>query len=115
MLYESGSPPSHVCFPCTAIVSLLYVTESGESAEVAVVGDEGVVGISLFMGGDTTPNRAVVHSAGVGYRLKAQAIKAGFHQSNPVMHLLLRYSQALITQMAQTAVCNRHHSIDVRG
>jgi len=112
VLYESGSPLSHVWFPCSAIVSLLYVTESGESAEIAMVGSEGVVGISLFMGGETTPNRAVVQSAGVGYRLKAQDIKAEFNRSVPVMHLLLRYTQALITQMAQTAVCNRHHSID---
>jgi CRP-like cAMP-binding protein len=112
VLYESGSPLSHVYFPSTAIVSLLYVTESGESAEIAVVGNEGVVGISLFMGGETTPNRAVVQSAGMGHRLKAEAIKAEFNRSVPVMHLLLRYTQALITQMAQTAVCNRHHSVD---
>ena len=112
VLYESGSPLSHVYFPCTAIVSLLYVTESGDSAEIAVVGNEGVVGISLFMGAETTPNRAVVQSAGVGYRLKAEAIKAEFDLSAPAMHLLLRYTQALITQMAQTAVCNRHHSVD---
>ncbi len=112
VLYEPGVLLSHVYFPATAIVSLLYVTESGDSAEIAVVGNEGVVGISLFMGGETTPNRAVVQSAGIGYRLKAAAIKAEFIQSVPVMHLLLRYTQALITQMAQTAVCNRHHSID---
>ena len=112
VLYEPGSPLSHVYFPSTAIVSLLCVTASGDSAEIAVVGNEGVVGISLFMGGETTPNRAVVQSAGVGYRLKAAAIKAEFNQSVAVMHLLLRYTQALITQMAQTAVCNRHHSCD---
>ena len=112
VLYESGSPQSHVYFPTTAIVSLLYVTESGQSAEIAVVGNEGVVGIALFMGGDTTPNRAVVQSAGRGYRLTAQKIKSEFGRSVPVLHLLLRYTQALITQMAQTAVCNRHHSID---
>lgn len=112
VLYESGSPLSHVYFPCTAIVSLLYLTESGESAEIAVVGNEGVVGIAFFMGGETTPNRAVVQSAGVCYRLKAAAIKAAFNLSAPVMHLLLRYTQALITQMSQTAVCNRHHSVD---
>jgi CRP-like cAMP-binding protein len=112
VLYESGSQLSHVYFPSTAIVSLLYVTEHGESAEIAVVGNEGVVGISLFMGGETTPNRAVVQSAGLGWRLKAQAIKFEFNRSVPVMHLLLRYTQALITQMAQTAVCNRHHSVD---
>ena len=112
VLYESGSPQSHVYFPTTAVVSLLYVTERGESAEIAVIGNEGVVGIALFMGGETTPNRAVVQSAGAGYRLKATTIKAEFDRSAPVMHLLLRYTQALITQMAQTAVCNRHHSVD---
>jgi CRP-like cAMP-binding protein len=111
-LYESGAALSHVYFPTTAIVSLLYVTESGASAEIAVVGNEGVLGIALFMGGDTTPNRAVVQSAGHGYRLRAQAIKVEFSRSVPVMHLLLRYTQALISQMAQTAVCNRHHSLD---
>ena len=112
VIYESGSRQSHVVFPTTAIISLLYVTENGQSAEIAVVGNEGVVGIALFMGGDTTPTRAVVQSAGLGFRLTAQTIKAEFHQSPAVMHLLLRYTQALITQMAQTAVCNRHHSID---
>jgi CRP-like cAMP-binding protein len=112
VLYEPGASLSHAYFPSTAIVSLLYVTENGDSAEIAVVGNEGVVGIALFMGGETTPNRAVVQSAGVGYRLSAQAIKAEFNRSAPVMHLLLRYTQALITQMAQTAVCNRHHSVD---
>jgi CRP-like cAMP-binding protein len=112
VLCESGRPLSHVYFPCTAIVSLLYVTENGQSAEIAVVGNEGVIGIALFMGGETTLNRAVVQSAGVGYRLKAEVIKAEFNLSAPVMHLLLRYTQALITQMAQTAVCNRHHSVD---
>jgi CRP-like cAMP-binding protein len=112
VLYESGSLLSHVYFPSTAIVSLLYVTENGDSAEIAVVGNEGVIGIALFMGGETTPNRAVVQSAGLGYRLTAQSIKAEFGRSAPVMHLLLRYTQALITQMAQTAVCNRHHSVD---
>ncbi len=112
VLYESGSRQSHVYFPTTAIVSLLYVMESGASAEIAVVGNEGVVGISLFMGGETTPSRAVVQSAGEGYRLKGQAIKDEFGRSGPVIHLLLRYTQALITQMSQTAVCNRHHSLD---
>ena len=111
MLYESGSTLSHVYFPTTAIVSLLYVMENGASAEIAVVGNEGVVGISLFMGGETTPSRAVVQSAGHGLRLKGQAIKEEFKRA-PVLHLLLRYTQALITQMAQTAVCNRHHSLD---
>lgn len=112
VLYESGSPQTHAYFPSTAIVSLLYVTENGQSAEIAVVGNEGVVGIALFMGGETTLNRAVVQSAGLGYRLTAQAIKAELSRSTPVRHLLLRYTQALITQMAQTAVCNRHHSVD---
>jgi CRP-like cAMP-binding protein len=112
VLYEAGSPMSHVYFPSTAIVSLLYVTESGDSTEIAAVGNEGVVGISLFMGGDTTPNRAVVQSAGACYRLQAEVIKAEFNRSAPVAHLLLRYTQALITQMAQTAVCNRHHTAD---
>lgn len=112
VLYESGSPQSHVYFPSTAIISLLYVTENGQSAEIAVVGNEGVVGIALFMGGETTPFRAVVQSAGTGYRLTAQTIKAEFKRSTPVLHLLLRFTQALITQMAQTAVCNRHHSVD---
>jgi len=111
VLYESGGPLSHVYFPTTAIVSLLYVMENGASAEIAVVGHEGVVGISLFMGGESTPSRAVVQSAGEGFRMKAAAIKSAFHHA-PVLHLLLRYTQALITQMAQTAVCNRHHSLD---
>ncbi len=112
VLYESGDTLSHVYFPTTAIVSLLYVMESGASAEIAVVGNEGIVGISLFMGGDSTPSRAVVQSAGLGYRLKSQILKDDFNQAGPVLHLLLRYTQALITQMAQTAVCNRHHSLD---
>ena len=112
VLYESGSPLSHVYFPTTAIVSLLYVMQNGAMAEIAVVGFEGLVGISLFMGGGSTPSRAVVQSAGQGYQLKAQAIKDEFNRSGPVMHLLLRYTQALITQMSQTAVCNRHHSLD---
>jgi CRP-like cAMP-binding protein len=112
VLYESGRTLSHVYFPTTAIVSLLYVMENGASAEIAVVGHEGVVGISLFMGGESTPSRAVVQSAGEGWRLRAAAIKDEFNRSHPVMHLLLRYTQALITQMAQTAVCNRHHSLD---
>ena len=111
VLYESGTTLSHVYFPTTAIVSLLYVTESGASAEIAVVGREGIVGISLFMGGESTPSRAVVQSAGQGLRLSAQVIKDEFNRA-PVLHLLLRYTQALITQMSQTAVCNRHHSLD---
>ena len=112
VLYESGSALSHVYFPTTAVVSLLYVMENGASAEIAVVGNEGLVGVSLFMGGESTPSRAVVQSAGGGYRLAAQAIKEEFDRSQPVLHLLLRYTQALITQMAQTAVCNRHHTLD---
>ena len=111
VLYESGGALSHVYFPTTAIVSLLYVMENGASAEIAVVGYEGLVGISLFMGGESTPSRAVVQSAGEGFRMKAAAIKDVFKHP-PVLHLLLRYTQALITQMAQTAVCNRHHSLD---
>jgi len=112
VLYESGVTLSHVYFPTTAIVSLLYVMENGASAEIAVVGNEGIVGISLFMGGESTSSRAVVQSAGKGFRLKAQLLKTEFNRAGPVLHLLLRYTQALITQMAQTAVCNRHHSVD---
>ena len=112
VLYESGVTLGHVYFPTTAIVSLLYVMEDGASAEIAVVGNEGIVGISLFMGGESTPSRAVVQSAGQGFRLKAQVLKEEFNRAGPVLHLLLRYTQALITQMAQTAVCNRHHSLD---
>lgn len=112
VLYESGSALKHVYFPTTSIVSLLYVMENGASGEIAVVGNEGLVGISLFMGGESTPSRAVVQSAGQGVRLKARVMKAEFDRSGPVLHLLLRYTQALITQMSQTAVCNRHHSLD---
>jgi CRP-like cAMP-binding protein len=112
VLYESGKTQSHVYFPTTAIVSLLYVLENGASAEIAVIGNEGMVGISIFMGGGSTPNRAVVQSAGEGFRLKAETMKDEFDRSGPVLHLLLRYTQALITQMSQTAVCNRHHSLD---
>jgi CRP-like cAMP-binding protein len=112
VLYESGATLSHVYFPTTAIVSLLYVMENGASAEIAVVGNEGIIGISLFMGGESTSSRAVVQSAGNGFRLKAQMMKTEFNRAGPVLHLLLRYTQALITQMAQTAVCNRHHSLD---
>jgi CRP-like cAMP-binding protein len=112
VLYESGSTLAHVYFPVTAIVSLLYVMESGASAEIAVVGNEGILGISLFMGGGSTPSRAVVQSAGHGFRLTAGLMKAEFDRAGPVLHLLLRYTQALITQMSQTAVCNRHHSLD---
>ena len=112
VLYESGVTLKYVYFPTTAIVSLLYVMENGGSAEIAVVGNEGVVGISLFMGGGSTPSRGVVQSAGQGFRLRSQAMKDEFDRGGPVLHLLLRYTQALITQMAQTAVCNRHHSLD---
>jgi CRP-like cAMP-binding protein len=112
VLYESGGKMSHVYFPTSTIVSLLYVMENGASAEIAVCGNEGIVGISLFMGGGSTPSRAVVQSAGEGFRMSAHAMKEEFNRAGPVMHLLLRYTQALITQMAQTAVCNRHHSLD---
>ena len=112
VVYESGSTMTHAYFPTTAIVSLLYVLQDGASAEIAVVGNEGMVGVVLFMGGESTPSRAVVQSAGKGYRVKGQFVKSEFDKSGPVLHLLLRYTQALITQMAQTAVCNRHHSLD---
>jgi CRP-like cAMP-binding protein len=112
VVYESGDRLHHVYFPSTAIVSLLYVMENGASGEIAIVGNEGVVGIALFMGGETTPSRAVVQSAGKAYRLEARLLKEEFHRAGPTQRLLLRYTQALITQMAQTAVCNRHHSID---
>jgi CRP-like cAMP-binding protein len=112
VVYESGATLRHVYFPTTAIISLLYVMENGESAEIAVVGNEGIVGVSLFMGGEFTTSRAVVQSAGHVLRLKVQALKEEFGKAGPVLHLLLRYTQALITQMAQTAVCNRHHTLD---
>jgi CRP-like cAMP-binding protein len=112
VLCESGVTMSHVVFPTTAIVSLLYVLEDGASAEIAVVGNEGIVGVSLFMGGQSTPSRAVVQSAGRGYRMASRGMLEEFNRAGPVLHLLLRYTQALITQMAQTAVCNRHHSLD---
>ena len=112
VLYEPGDTLSHAYFPTTSIVSLLYVMENGASAEIAVVGNDGLVGISLFMGGESTPSRAVVQSTGEGIRIPAQLIKDEFNRSGAVMHLLLRYTQALITQMAQTAVCNRHHTLD---
>ena len=112
VLYEAGGLQSHVYFPTTAIVSLLYVLENGASAEIAVVGREGLVGVSLFMGGQSTTTRAVVQSAGEGYRLRASGMQTEFNRAGPVLHLLLRYTQALITQMSQTAVCNRHHSLD---
>jgi len=111
VLYESGTTLNNVYFPTTSIVSLLYVMQDGASAEIAVVGKEGILGVSLFMGGESTPSRAIVQSAGHGYRLRAQLLKEEFKRAGPTMHLLLRYTQALITQMSQTAVCNRHHSI----
>ena len=112
VLYESGEQLNHVYFPTTSIISLLYVMENGASAEIAIVGNEGILGISIFMGGETTPSRAVVQSAGYGYRLQARLMKQEFDRAGSVMRLLLRYTQALITQMSQTAVCNRHHSIE---
>lgn len=111
VLYESGVAPSHVYFPTTAIVSLLYLTEGGDSAEIAVVGNDGVVGISLVMGGGSTPSRSVVQSAGRCLRLPADLFVTEGLQGGDAMHLLLRYTQALVTQMAQTAVCNRHHAL----
>jgi CRP-like cAMP-binding protein len=111
-VYESGGAQGFVYFPIDSIVSLLYVLESGASTEIAVTGNEGLVGISLFMGGETTPSRAVVQSAGHGYRLKAAVVKKHFESGGALQHLLLRFTQALITQMTQTAVCNRHHSVD---
>ena len=112
VLSESGGRMPYLYFPTTSIVSLLYVLEDGSSAEIGVVGNEGVVGISLFMGGETTPSRAVVRSAGHGYRLKAQLLLQEFNKGGAVMRLLLRYTQSLMTQMTQTAVCNRHHSVE---
>jgi CRP-like cAMP-binding protein len=112
VLCESGDRLQHVYFPTTSIVSLQYILENGSTAEIAVVGNEGVVGISLFMGGNTTLSRAVVRSAGHGYRLPAALLKNEFNRAGPVLQLLLRYTQALITQMTQTAVCNRHHSVE---
>ncbi len=112
VLYESGTKMCHIYFPTTAIVSLLYVMKDGASAEIAVAGNEGIVGVSLFMGGESTPSRAVVQSAGHGYRMQGQRLKIEFERGGAMQHLLLRYTQALLTQMAQTAVCNRHHSLD---
>ena len=112
VLYESGDVLRHVYFPTDSIVSLLYVLADGASAEISVVGNEGLIGIALFMGGETTPSRAIVQSAGHAYRLVGQHLKDEFHRSGQMQLLLLRYTQALITQMAQTAVCNRHHSVD---
>jgi CRP-like cAMP-binding protein len=112
VLYEPGGTITSMMFPTTAIVSMLYVMENGASAEIAVVGLEGLVGISIFMGGESVPSRAVVQSAGEGFRVPAKFVRDEFNLSPPVMHLLLRFTQALITQMAQAAVCNRHHSVD---
>jgi len=112
VLYESGDRLRHVYFPTDSIVSLLYVLADGASAEISVVGKEGLIGIALFMGGETTPSRAIVQSAGHAYRLIGQRLKDEFHRNGPMQLLLLRYTQALLTQMAQTAVCNRHHSVD---
>jgi CRP-like cAMP-binding protein len=112
VVFESGSKLRHLYFPASGIVSLLYAMENGASTEIAVIGNEGVVGIALFMGGESTPSRAVVQSAGHGYRLKATALKTEFERGGPLQHLLLRYTQALIAQMTQTAVCNRHHAVD---
>ena len=111
-VYESGGAQVHVYFPTTSIVSLLYVLADGASAEIAVTGNEGLVGIALFMGGETTPSRAVVQSAGYGYRLRGEVLKKEFETGGALQHLVLRYTQALITQMTQTAVCNRHHAVD---
>ena len=112
VLYESGDVMRHVYFPTDSIISLLYVLEDGASAEISVVGNEGLIGVSLFMGGETTPSRAIVQSAGFAYRLIGQLLKEEFHRNGGMQLLLLRYTQALLTQMAQTAVCNRHHSVD---
>ena len=112
VLYESGSRQRAVYFPTTSIVSLLYMLANGASAEIAVVGNEGIIGVSLFMGGETTPSRAVVQSAGHAYRLPGKVLKEEFTRGDAMQHLLLRYTQALLTQMAQTAMCNRHHSLD---
>jgi CRP-like cAMP-binding protein len=112
VLYESGDIQRHVYFPTNCIVSMLYILADGASAEISVVGNEGMIGIALFMGGETTPSRAVVQSAGFAYRLKGQVLKDEFHRNGEAQVLLLRYTQALITQMAQTVVCNRHHTVD---
>ena len=112
VLYESGDVLRHVYFPADCIVSLLYVLENGASAEISVVGNDGLIGIALFMGGETTPSRAIVQSAGHAYRLIGPRLKEEFHRNGQLQLLLLRYTQALLTQMSQTAVCNRHHSVD---
>ena len=112
VLYESGDQLQHVYFPTNSIISLLYVMENGASAEIAIVGSEGIVGISLFMGGETTPSRAIVQSAGQAFRVSSKVLKKEFRRAGPLQDVLLRYTQALITQMSQTAVCNRHHSVE---
>jgi CRP-like cAMP-binding protein len=112
VIYESGARLRHIYFPIDAIVSLLYVLNDGASAEIALVGNDGAVGVSLFMGGESTPSRAVVQSAGVAYRLSRTRLKQEFERHGLLLHVLLRYTQALITQMAQTAVCNRHHALE---
>src|SRR5687767_9478357 len=112
VLYESGETLRHIYFPTDCIVSLLYVMKDGASAEIAVVGNEGAIGVALFMGGETTPSRAIVQSAGSAYRLDRKRLKLEFNRHGQMLHLLLRYTQSLITQMAQTAVCNRHHSVN---
>ncbi len=112
VLCEAGRTPTHVYFPTTAIVSLLYMTQDGASTEIAVVGNDGIVGISVFMGGNSTPNEAVVQSAGQGFRMRAQAVKDEMARPGPILMMLLRYTQALMGQVAQTAACNRYHSID---
>ncbi len=112
VLYESGTTLSHIYFPTTAIVSMLYVMENGESAEVAIVGNDGLVGIALFMGGGSTPSRALVQNGGLGYRLPAAFAKQQFEDCKPVMHLFLSFTQALMAQMTQTGACNKHHSLD---
>jgi CRP-like cAMP-binding protein len=112
VLHESGKAMSHMYFPTTAIVSLLYVMKNGASAEIAVVGKDGLIAVSMFMGGGSSPNRAVVQSGGHGFRLDAKSLKQEFDKGGPVLHLLLRYTQALIAQTSQTAVCNRHHTLD---
>jgi CRP-like cAMP-binding protein len=112
VLYESGERLRHIYFPTDSIVSLLYVMQNGASAEIAVVGNEGAIGVSLFMGGETTPSRAIVQSAGSAYRLAGKRLKLEFNRHGQMLHVLLRYTQSLITQMAQTAVCNRHHSVN---
>jgi CRP-like cAMP-binding protein len=112
VLYESGEVLRHIYFPTDSIVSLLYVMKDGASAEIAVVGNEGAIGVALFMGGETTPSRAIVQSAGSAYRLDGKRLKIEFNRHGQMLHVLLRYTQALITQMAQTAVCNRHHSVN---